>query len=89
MREHRDEFRIIVDVLNYIKHNKDNNAVITRIMYASRLTYARTKEIMQLLYSNGLVDYSINTYGQSSYVLTDRGMQFRNLALDALEMISS
>ena len=89
MREYRDEFMIIVDVLNYIKHNKDNNAGITRIMYASRLTHARTKEIIQILYSNGLVDYSIDTYGQPSYVLTDRGMHFRNLAIDALEMLSS
>lgn len=89
MKNHRDEFRIIVDVLNYMKNNKDNNAVLTRIMYASRLTHARTKEIIQILYSNGLIDYSINGYGQSSYVLTDRGMHFRNLAIDALEMISS
>lgn len=89
MREHRDEFRIIVDVMNYIKHNKDNNAIITRIMYASRLTYGRTKEILQLLYSNGLIDFSLNEYGESTYTITNRGMQFRNLALDALGMLES
>lgn len=86
MTTYRYEFNIIVEVINYIRNNDD--AIPTRIMYACRLTHARTKEILNILLENALIDVEKNSRGQSVYTITLKGMEFRNHAVDALGMIS-
>ena len=67
------KYRSRTDIVSQILEAANGGATKTKIMYKAFLSYAQLKEYLELMLTNGLLDYK---EGEAKFMTTPKGIKF-------------